>query len=171
MTHAVALAAYFGHLNRIADATGVPLDYAVTTPPPATEPAVPALTTAPTLLSHEAALSLARRPATATALAAWTTDLFSRDPAYLPRATREAIVATVGRWLGAPLPPPAPLDPDVLALIERVTLAPWQLGDAAFAPLRAQGWTDVMLFDLCAVASTATMTARIDVALRALAPT
>lgn len=148
----------------------MPLDYTVTTPPPATEPAVPALAVAPALLTRGAALSLALRPATATALAAWTDDLFGRDPAYLPRTSREAIVATVSRWLGAPHPAPSPVDPDILALIERVTRAPWQLGDAAFAALRARGWTDTMLFDLCAVASTATVTARIDVALRALAP-
>ncbi len=167
--HAVALAAYFGHLNRIADATGVPLDYAVTTPPPATEPAVPPLATAPAPVTRAASLTLAQRPATAAALAAWTDDLFARDPAYLPRATRADVIATVAAWLGAPTAPPAaPLDPDVHDLVALVALAPWQLADASFAALRARGWDDAALFDLCAVTSTATVTARIDVALRAL---
>ncbi len=170
MLHAVALAAYFGHLNRIADATGVPLDYAVTTPPPATEPAVPPLATAPAPVTRAATLALAQRPATAAALTAWTDDLFARDPAYLPRATRADLIATVAAWLGAPTAPPAaPLDPDVHALVAQVALAPWQLADASFAALRARGWDDAALFDLCAVTSTATVTARIDVALRALA--
>lgn len=163
--HAIALAAYFGHLNRIADATGVPLDYAVTAPPPATEPAVPPLPTAPAPVTR----ALAQRPATAAALAAWTDDLFARDPGYLPRAARADVVATVAAWLGAPTAPPAaPLDPDVHALVAQVALAPWQLAEASFAALRARGWDDAALFDLCAVTSTATVTARIDVALRAL---
>src|SRR6185295_19034111 len=45
--HAIALAAYFGHLNRIADAVAVPLDYDVRHVPPRAEPAVPPLLAAP----------------------------------------------------------------------------------------------------------------------------
>lgn len=169
VVHAVALAAFFGHLNRIADATGVALDYAVTAPPPATEPAVPALATAPTAITRAATLALTQRPATAAALVAWADELFARDPAYLPRAVRADVAATVAAWLGAPTAgPAAALDPDLHALAAQVALAPWQLGDVSFAALRARGWDDAALFDLCAVTSTATVTARIDVALRAL---
>jgi hypothetical protein len=47
LLHAVALSAFFGHLNRVADATGVALDYQVRYPPPAAEPATPPLARAP----------------------------------------------------------------------------------------------------------------------------
>ncbi len=167
--HAIALSAYFGHLNRIADATGVPLDYEVTASPPATEAAVPPLATAPAPVLGAAALTLSRRPATAAALGAWTDELFARDPGYLPRTVRADVATTVAAWLGAPTAlPAAPLDPDLHALVAQVALAPWQLSDASFTALRARGWDDAALFELCAVTSTATVTARIDVALRAL---
>ncbi|MCB9562938.1 MAG: hypothetical protein H6708_21245 [Kofleriaceae bacterium] len=39
--HAVVLSAYFGHLNRIADAVGIDLDYQVALEPPHAEPATP----------------------------------------------------------------------------------------------------------------------------------
>src|ERR1700677_642981 len=42
LLHAVLLSAYFGHLNRIADAVGVDLDYSVTIAPLHAEPATPA---------------------------------------------------------------------------------------------------------------------------------
>lgn len=167
--HVVALSSFFGHLNRIADATDVPLDYPVADPPPRAAPATPPLPPAPTVVDGAPAIDLARRPATAAALAAWRAELFERDPAHLPRARRAELALHVGHWLGANPAPAAPDDDPVVALARAVTLAPWSLGDAAFAALRAAGWADAALFDLCAVASSATVFARIDVALRALA--
>ena len=67
LVHTIALSAYFGHLNRIADAVAVPLDFTVRHVPPATDPLVPALAPAPTPAAGEPALSLEVRPATATA--------------------------------------------------------------------------------------------------------
>ncbi len=167
--HAVALAAFFGHLNRIADAVAVPLDYAVAQLPPHAEPATPALAAAPHVIDRPAAIDLAQRPATDAALAAWRAELFDRDTARLSRAQRAQIAAQVGGWLGAnPPPPDAADDAELTALVRTVTLAPWALGDLAFAALRARAWTDAELFDACAVASSATVFARIDVALRAL---
>lgn len=173
LLHAIALAAYFGHLNRIADVTGVPLDYEVVHRPPPLEPAVPPLAVAPAVITRAPAIDVARRPATALALDAWRAELFERDTPVLPAARRAWLADHVARWLGAP--GPAPTDPpddvaaDELALARTITLAPWRADDAALAPLRARGRDDRALFDLVAVVSTATVLARIDVALRALA--
>lgn len=170
LVHAVALSAYFGHLNRIADVTEVPLDYPVANLPPRAEPATPPLAPAPHVVTEPAAsaLALAARPATAAALAAWHAALFERDTANLPRATRAALADHVAHWLGAGPAPTATVDADLVELARAVTLAPWALGDPALAPLRARGWTDAALFDACITTSTATVIHRITVALRAL---
>src|SRR4029079_12915034 len=47
LLHAIALASFFGHLNRIADAVAVPLDYTVRYLPPHAEPATPPFHRAP----------------------------------------------------------------------------------------------------------------------------
>ena len=171
--HAVALAAYFGHLNRIADVVAVPLDYDVVHRPPAIEPAVPPLAEAPFVVDDAPAIDLALRPATALALDAWRAELFERDPGWLSAARRAWLADHVAAWLGAPGPAPAPpVDDEAaeqLAFARVVTLAPWRASDAALAPLRARGWDDAGLFDLTTVITTATVLVRIEVALRALA--
>jgi len=55
-----------------------------------------------------------------------------------------------------------------MPLIEEVTLAPWRLDDASFAPLRALGHDDAAVFDACAAASSFGVFSRIRVALIAL---
>ena len=160
LLHAIALSAYFGHLNRIADAVAVPLDYDVRHLPPATDPAVPALAAAPSPVTGTPALTLASRPATAAALDAWTEYIAGRaDP---------AIAGWVAHWLGDPRIPARDGDPDLRRLAELVTLAPWQLDDRAFAPLRARGWDDAKIFDAVVAATSAGVTSRIHVALAAL---
>jgi alkylhydroperoxidase family enzyme len=175
LLHAIALAAFFGHLNRIADAVAVPLDYEVQHQPPHAEPATPALPRAPALRRGSPALAIDARPATAGALAAWRDYVLARAP------ENHAIAAWVAELLGdggaAPHvsgsgsgPGPAPADaPALRALVEQVTLAPWRLDEAAFAPLRALGRDDVALFDACAAASTFGVMSRVRVALIALA--
>jgi len=168
--HAIALAAYFGHLNRIADAVAVPLDYDVVHVPPHADPTTPALARAPAPIASAPALDLATRPATAAALAEWRACVLDRD-APLSRAERLAITGRVADWLGDAAdaePADAPLDPAIAALVETVTLAPWQLADGSFAALRAAGADDARLFDICVVASTAGVISRIRVALAAL---
>ncbi len=160
LLHAVALSAYFGHLNRIADAVAVPLDYEVRHMPPAVDPHVPALAAAPAPVTGEPALSLDARPATRDALAAWT--------AYVAERADPAIASWVAQWLGDPRIAARDGDPEVRRLAELVTLAPWQLDDRAFAPLRARGWDDAKLFDAVIAATTAGVTSRIHVALAAL---
>ncbi len=169
--HAIALASYFGHLNRIADAVAVPLDYTVALAAPRVDPSVPPFAAAPTALAGARALELDRRPATATALDAWRGYLADKTGPLAP-PVRARIAAWVATWLGDGGVAPAAVPDDELelhALAELVTLAPWRLDDAAFAPLRASGFTDASLFDVCATASSAGTFSRIDVALRALA--
>lgn len=181
--HALALTALFGHLNRIADAVDVPLDYRVRREPPPTERAVPPFLAAPAPVDGAPVLDLARRPATAAALDAWMAYAARPSPA-LDAAPRAMIAAHVRRLLGAatdaataadadaaavPAPTPrAGAERALLALAELITLAPWKLDAAAYAPLRAAGLDDRGIFDACAVASAAGVRARIDVAVRAL---
>lgn len=173
LLHAIALTAYFGHLNRIADAVAIPLDYKVQLMPPATDPGVAALSPSTVAITGRPALDLARRPATAAALTAWRSYMFDRD-APLTRRSRTVIARWVALWLGdGGISDPGdltinPLDDALRELAELVTLAPWQLADQSFARLRAAGYDDTQLFDAVATASSTGMFSRITVALVAL---
>jgi alkylhydroperoxidase family enzyme len=177
LLHAVMLGAYFTHLNRIADAVAVPLDYTVRQQPPVAEPAIPAFAPAPLdlpspALDHTPPLVLSRRPATATALDGWV-EYVMEKPAPLDPRVRWVIAYRVARLLGDPgIPaeqPASPLDYAVVALADQVTLAPWQLGPASYAALRGHGFDDAALFDVVATASTAGVHSRIMVALHGFA--
>lgn len=164
LLHAIALAAFFGHLNRIADAVAVPLDYEVRHLPPHAEPATPPLGPAPRVRRGTPALAIESRPATAAALAAWRDYLVARDP------VNHSIAAWVAALLGDGDGEPVPDDESPLRrLVEQVTLAPWQLGDPSFAPLRAIGYDDAAVFAVCAAASSFGVFSRLQVALVALA--
>jgi len=171
LLHAIVLSAYFGHLNRIADAVGVPLDYTVEIPAPAPDPAQPPLPAAPAPITGRRAIELELRPATDGALASWRSYIAQKTGPLAPGA-RAQIADWVATWLGDGSAPRAadagPFDAELHALVERVTLAPWRLGDAAFQPLRARGFDDATLFDACATATSAGMFSRIAVALMAL---
>jgi len=167
ITHAVALSAYFGHLNRIADAVGVPLDYNVQRPPAAVEANVPPYAPAPTTIASAPALA---RETTAAALAAWTAYVMDRD-ARLTREQRAMIARRVAQLTGLEVvggSPSSAIDHELLALADQITLAPWRLGPASYTALRAAGFDDAALFDACVTATTAGVTARIGVALAAL---
>lgn len=172
LLHAIAESAYFGHLNRVADAVGVPLDYPVAIEPPRADPTVPPFPTAPAQVTAPFAIEPSRRPATTAALADWRAYLAGKRGPLAP-GDRAAIGAWVAAWLGdgpaVPAPAAGTLAADLHALAELVTLAPWQVDDAALAPLRARGLDDAALFDAVAAATSAGMFSRIDVALRALA--
>ena len=161
------LSAYFGHLNRIADAVAIPLDYDVRHAPPPTDSSVPALAPAPSPVHGEPTLSLTARPATAAALAAWYAHVFDRD-SPLSRDERAQITSWVATWLGDPRTPLLAGDADLQQLTRLVTLAPWQLDDTSFAPLRARQWDDAKLFDAVVTATTAGVASRIHVALTSL---
>ncbi len=163
LLHAIALSAFFGHLNRIADAVAVALDYDVQQLPPHAEPATPPLQRAPAPVTGHPALAIEARPATAAALAAW------RDYLVAKRPVNVEIAGWVAELVGDAGPAPGGGgEPALRELVEQVTLAPWRLGDASFAPLRALGHDDAALFDACAAASSFGAFSRIRVALTAL---
>ena len=172
--HAIVLSSYFGHLNRIADAVAVPLDYAVQLPVPPPDPSVPAFAPSPIAVTGRPAIELSRRPATAAALAAWRTYTFDRD-APLARRQRTVLARWVSTFLGdGGISTPDdltqnPIDDALRALAETVTLAPWTLSDASFDQLRGHGLDDAALFDACAVVTSAGVFSRVTVALAALA--
>lgn len=172
--HAIVLSAFFGHLNRIADAVAVPLDYDVRHAPPATDATVPPLEPAPATRTGRPAIDLALRADTARALAEWRSYAFYRD-APLTRRQRTYLTRLVARWLGdGGISPPDdltgnPLDGALNALAEIVTLAPWRLGPDSFTALRDAGFDDAALFDTCATVSAAGVFSRIEVALVSLA--
>jgi alkylhydroperoxidase family enzyme len=173
LLHAIALSAFFGHLNRIADAVDIALDYEVAIQPPGIDRARPDMSTAPRARVGRPALDLATRPETAKALSAWRTYAFERD-APLSRRHRTLIVRWVARWLGdGTISSPDdltanPLDQSLRELAEALTLAPWAIGPS-LDRLRAQGFDDRALFDACTTTSTAGMFSRLEVALVALA--
>ncbi|NVB81419.1 MAG: hypothetical protein HOV81_23690 [Kofleriaceae bacterium] len=171
--HVVTLASYFGHLNRIADATGVPLDYDVRRMPPAIDPSVEPWSAAPETLVGRPAIELARRPQTAAALAEWRSYVFYRDTP-LTRRQRTLIARWVATWLGdGGISPPTdltinPLDEVLRSVAEVITLAPWRISDETYVPLRAAGFDDATIFDVCATATSAGVFSRIEVSLAAL---
>lgn len=171
--HVVALTSYFGHLNRIADATGVALDYSVKRMPPAIDLTAEPWPVAPQPLVGRPAIELSRRPATAAALADWRSYVFYRD-SPLTRRQRTLIARWVATWLGdGGISPPTdltmnPLDDALRTVAEVVTLAPWRITDETFNGLRAAGFDDTGIFDVCATASSAGVFSRLEVVLAAL---
>lgn len=172
--HAVTLASYAGHVSRIAHAVAPPLDQPVKLVPPPVDPTVPPWPAAPQLVVGRPALDIARRPATATAFTEWRHYIFYSHDAPLTRRQRTVIARWVAAWLGdGGISSPAdltgnPIDDALRTVAEVVTLAPWQITDASFEPLRAAGFDDAGLFDACATATSAGMFSRIEVALAAL---
>lgn len=178
LLHAILLSSFFGHLNRVADAVAVPLDYQVRHLPPHAEPATPPLPRAPAPVHGAPALAIDARPATAAALTAWRDYLLARDPvnaqiaawvaALLGDGEGAADAADAADAAHAAASPAAGAPSELRRLVERVTLAPWQLDEASFAPLRAAGLDDAQLFHACAAASSFGVFSRIRVALAAL---
>jgi hypothetical protein len=172
--HLVYLASYFGHLNRIADVVGIPLDYNVTLPVPKPDPAAQVWQSAPKLLTARPAIDPARRPATHAALAEWKSYIFMRDEP-LSRRSRTLLARWVATFLGdGTISPPTdltvnPHDDMLRGFAEQVTLAPWTVDDGALAPLRDKGFDDAYIFDIAATITSAGVFSRIEVALAALA--
>ena len=133
--HAIALSAFFGHLNRIADFVGVPLHYEVLYLPPHAEPATPALSRVTARLHGTPALAMESRPATNASLLAWRDCIISRTPMSAQSAAWVAELLGDGE--------PVPEEPSVLRqLVECVTLAPWQCRNESFTELRETAFDD-----------------------------
>jgi uncharacterized peroxidase-related enzyme len=173
--HVITLSSYFGHLNRIANAVQGPLDYTVKLAVPQPDPTVPPWPTAPELLVGRPAIDIARRPATANAFTEWRHYIFYSHDTPLTRRQRTLIARWVATWIGdGGISPPTdltvnPVDDALRGVAEVVTLAPWQLDDATYTPLRERGFDEAGVFDVCATATSAGVFSRIEVALVALA--
>lgn len=175
----VLLSSFFGHLNRMADAVGIELDYDVAQAPPRAAAATPPYLRPPVDRwpdpDASQPLALAQRPGLAEALAAWQRHALLRE-SPLDRRARARIAQAVAERLGdragarVELAPPASaLDDALVAMADTVTLAPWRLGAATVASLRAAGLVaDAAVFDALATAAACTSFSRIAVALAAL---
>lgn len=172
--HVIELSSYFGHLNRIADVTGVPLDYQVKLAVPPTDTVAQAWESAPSVLSGRPAIDPARRPTTQAALAEWRNYIFFRDKPITKRM-RVLLARWVATWLGdGTISSPTdltmnPHDDLLRSFAELVTLAPWQITDDDLQDLRNAGFDDAGIFDIAATVSSAGVFSRIEVALAALA--
>jgi alkylhydroperoxidase family enzyme len=169
--HVVALAALIGHFDRMAIIVGEAVD--PTLPVPPSDPATPPRGFAPEPLTGRPAIELARRPATAAAIAEWRSHAFYRDTP-ITRRQRTLVARWVATWLGdGGISPPSdltvnPLDGQLQTVSETITLAPWRIDDSLYTPLRTAGFDDVAIFDVCATATSAGVFSRIEVALAAL---
>lgn len=172
--HVIELSSYFGHLNRIADVTGVPLDYQVKLAVPAPDPVAQAWESAPRVISGRPAIDPARRPATHAALAEWRNYVFFRDTPITKRM-RVLLARWVATWLGdGTISSPTdltvnPHDDLLRSFAELVTLAPWQITEDDLKDLRDAGFDDAGIFDITATITSAGVFSRIEVALAALA--
>lgn len=175
----VLLSAYFGHLNRIADAVGIALDYSVALTPPHAVPETPPYLrpTSVHWLDSAAprALDAAMRPGASESLLAWREHVLQRD-APLTRRQRSVIAYAVAERLGDAATvraqradPESSLEAALVCAADEITLAPFALGAPTAARLRAAGMTDdVAIFDAIATATSCTTFSRIAVALAAL---
>jgi alkylhydroperoxidase family enzyme len=175
IVHVVLLSSLFGHLNRVADAVGIELDYSVAIVPPHAEPATPSyLRPAPA----EWPEATARHPLPlriSESLAAWRAHALERE-APLDRHQRAVLAHAVAERLGdaatvwaTAIAPTSRLDEALVAAADEVTLAPWRLGADTVSALRQAGLvTDAAIFDALATAAACTTFSRIRVALAAL---
>ena len=151
----VLLSSYFGHLNRVADAVGIELDYVIRVTPPHAEAATPpyrrpAVADWPEP-SARRALDVAMRPGTTELLSAWREHALHRD-APLDRRQRAVIAHAVAERLGDGAVvrtmkgvPASPQDEALVRLADEVTLAPFGLGAHTVAHLRAPPDLPMML--------------------------
>lgn len=175
----VLLAAFFGHLNRIADAVGIELDYRVHNHPPPADPHTPPYARpAPSSFVDTRAsrgLDLSLRPGIAELLETWQSYALQRDEP-IDRRQRAIIANAVAQRLGdgetlhvAQPESRSPLDAALIITSDEITLAPWRLGATTIERLRTAGLTeDTAIFDAIATATACTTFSRIRVALAAL---
>ncbi|HEY4177849.1 MAG TPA: hypothetical protein VGM90_13475 [Kofleriaceae bacterium] len=170
--HAILQAALFGHFTRIADATGVASDYPERFGVPNPSPGTPPYLTPTEKPPRGAAIDLAMHAGAVDQLATWAAHAGDRDD-HFDRRRRALIRSTVARLLGDHVETAAPIDELDHALVElatTVTLAPWDLGAAAYARVRAAGLaSDTAVFDAVATISSFGVMSRIAVTLAALA--
>jgi alkylhydroperoxidase family enzyme len=177
--HVIVLSAFFGYLNRVADAVGIELDYEVAAAVPlavAETAELPRPDEEEWPFVHRARpLDPSQREGLAEALAAWREHAMERD-APLSRGQRGLLARVaaeaVGDLAGMRAHTAAvatPLDRALAAYADTICRAPWRLGAEALVPLRELNLDDAAIFDVIATASYASFASRLAVALAALA--
>jgi len=165
VVHAIALTGLFGHLNRIADAVDIDLDYQVALSVPRAVDQPPWPIADAVVDSPPAGLSIDQLDGVPAALAAWREHVTTGDRP-LPVEDRVSIVRLVARMLGDGAPTPSSLAPGVVEIVGVGVTRPWALGEALAAA--REHFEPAALFDIAAATASATAWSRIDVALRAL---
>lgn len=172
VVQAVGLSAFFNYLNRVADAVDIAFDYPTPLPPlvrdRSREP-LPRPERARWPAGGAFPLSLADRPVTAQAFAAWRAYQLERE-APLSRRERAVIVRAVAETLCdartygalADAVPRGKRESALAAYAARLSAVPWKLAAADLDALRAVGLDDDRaLLDAIAVASFQTTASRL----------
>jgi alkylhydroperoxidase family enzyme len=175
IVQAVAVAAMFSHLTRVADATGLELDYDsplprfevdasrehLPRPDPSAWPAV-----------GPARLPLALLPPFPGALAALqervftpTEALSARDRAVIVRAAAFQLCDAAGVAAHDGAAPRSPREAALAAYAEKLTLTPWRMTEADLAPLRREGLDDRALLHVIALVGFQNVASRLQLAL------
>lgn len=170
--HAIVQSAFFNYLNRVADATGIVFDYATPLPPmPVERKREPYARPPRAAWPHPTSVfALADRPVTAQRFAAWRRYLLEREQPLSRRERRlvagVAALATCDEAGAAALAvePSSAREIALAAYADRLSRAPWQLGEADLAPLRAHGLDDRALLDVISVASSQNTASRLTLA-------
>jgi alkylhydroperoxidase family enzyme len=155
-----AIAAVFSHLTRVADATGLELDYVSPLPrfdvDAAREPLPrPDPSAWPRVAQR---LPLALLPPFPGAFAAWRAHTFApsealsaRDRAVLARAAALHLCDAAGAAALEDAAPRTPRDAALAAYAEKLTLTPWRMAEADLTPLCREGLDDRALLHAVAV--------------------
>jgi hypothetical protein len=167
VVHAIALTGLFGHLNRIADAVEIDLDYEVVVGVPRAADQPPWPLADEILDAPRGALSIDLLDGAPAVLAAWREHVMTGDRP-LPVEDRVSIVRLVARMLGDNAGPidESTLGPGLANIVRVGVTRPWALGEALMAA--RDRFEPGALFDIAAATASATAWSRIDVALRAL---
>lgn len=175
VVQAVTIAAVFNHLTRVADATGVEADYESTLPRLRVDlekeaPARPARDRARP--SRVTGLSLALRPGTERANAAWRA--YARAPsAALDARDRIVIGARVATLLGdttaasswSDASPGSAREVALADFAEKLTITPWRMTEADLLSLRRADLDDRGLLDVIGLVGFQNMDSRVLLAL------
>jgi alkylhydroperoxidase family enzyme len=178
IVQATAIAAVFNHLTRVADATGIAVDYVSALPRIRVDPAREPLPRPPPDTWPRPQRRLALSPAPVReAIAAWRAYAFTpsaalpeRDRAVLARAAAFHTCDAAGVAAFADAEPRSAREAALAAFAEKLTVTPWRMAEADLAPLRALGLADRDVLHAIALVGLANMLSRLTLALGPISP-
>lgn len=168
----VGIAAFFNHVTRVADATGIEFDYASPLRRIEVDRSRPPFAGAPTPAPPAAGPPATLLPGFAAALRSWKSQVLESD-LPLSRPERSALAARVAELLGdgaaaarlrAEARPAVRLGP-ALAFVDKLTLEQWNVTGADVAALRGIGFPDEEILAIIAVIASSNAFVRIGLAL------